>query len=169
MKSLMNLLRGIVTLTVQGPFPERLLNLCAQHRLAFWGLDWQDEHTISLQTRRKDCRQILDLADRIGCTVVVGQRRGLPFFLGRFRKRYGFLAGLTVSLAAVCVLSSFVLTVEVTGNQTVPTAQILGELRRLGLKTGAYGPGLELKQIGQEALLTLEDLSWMTCTAPGRR
>lgn len=169
MKSLMNLLRGIVTLTVHGPFPERLLNLCAQHRVAFWGLDWQDEHTLSLQTRRKDCRQLQELAQRIGCTVAVGQRRGLPFFLGRFRKRYGFLAGLTVSLAAVCVLSSFVFTVEVTGNETVPTAQILGELRRLGLKTGAYGPGLELKQIGQEALLTLEDLSWMTINLYGTR
>lgn len=169
MRSLINLLRGIVTLTVQGPFPERLLNLCAQHRLAFWGLEWQDDHTIMLQTRLRDWKQLKDLAERIGCTVVVGQRRGLPFFLGRFRKRYGFLAGLTVSLVAVCVLSSFVFTVEVTGNETVPTAQILGELRRLGLRTGAYGPGLELKQIGQEALLTLEDLSWMTINLYGTR
>ena len=165
----MNLLQGIVTLTVQGPFPERLLNLCAQHRLAFWGLEWQDDHTITLQTRLGDWKRLKELAERIGCTVTVGARRGLPFFLGRFRKRYGFLAGLTLSLVAVFVLSSFVLTIEVTGNETVPTAQILGELRRLGLQPGAYGPNLELKQIGQEALLTLEDLSWMTINLYGTR
>ena len=169
MKSLMNLLRGIVTLTVQGPFPERVLNLCAQHRLDFWGLEWRDEHTITLQTRRKTWKQVKEQAERIGCAVVVGQRRGLPFFLGRFRRRYGFLAGLTVSVAAVCVLSGFVFTVEVTGNETVPTAHILGELRRLGLHPGVYGPSLELKQIGQEALLTLEDLSWMTINLYGTR
>ena len=40
MKRLMNLLRGTVALCVTGPFPERLLNLCAQHRLDFWRLEW---------------------------------------------------------------------------------------------------------------------------------
>lgn len=169
MKKLMNLLRGVVTVTAQGPFPERLLNLCAQHRVAFWALEWQDEHTVTLRTRRKDWKQLKQLAERISCTVTAGERKGLPFFLGRFRKRYGFLAGMTASLAAVFILSGFVLTVEVTGNESVPTAQILGELGRLGLKPGVYGPGLELKQIGQEALLTLEDLSWMTINLYGTR
>ena len=32
MRRLENLLRGTVTLEVEGPFPERLLNLCAQQR-----------------------------------------------------------------------------------------------------------------------------------------
>ena len=169
MKRLMNLLRGAVTLTVQGPFPERLLNLCAQNRVTFWGLEWKDEHTVTLQTRLREWKRLEELAGRIGCTVSVGERRGLPFFLGRFRRRYGFLAGMAVSLVAVFVLSGFVLTVQVTGNETVPTAQILGELRRLGLYPGVYGPGLELKQIGQEALLGLEDLSWMTINLHGTR
>ena len=32
MKRLMNYLLGMVRLTITGPFPERLINLCAQHR-----------------------------------------------------------------------------------------------------------------------------------------
>ena len=38
MKKLINLLQGYVELKVTGAFPERLLNLCAQHRLRFWKL-----------------------------------------------------------------------------------------------------------------------------------
>lgn len=169
MKSIVNLLRGIVELTAQGPFPERLLNLCAQQRVTFWGLEWEDEHTFSLKVRRGDLKRLEELAQRVDCTVSVGGSRGLPFFLGRFRRRYAFLVGFGLSLAAVCVLSSFIFTIQVTGNERVPTAQILGELRRLGLRPGVYGPGLELKQMAQEALLTLDDLSWMTINLYGTR
>lgn len=169
MKNLINLLRGIVELTARGPFPERLINLCAQQRVDFWGLVWQDEHTITFQIHRDDLKSARELGQRVGCEVTVGGSRGLPAFLGRFRRRYAFLVGLALSLAAVCVLSRFVFTVQVTGNETVPTAQILGELRRLGLRPGVYGPGLELKQIAQEALVSMEDLSWVNINLYGTR
>ena len=51
MKRLMNFLRGMVTLTVTGPFPERLINLCAQEGIDFWAVTWLDMHTLRLTTR----------------------------------------------------------------------------------------------------------------------
>ena len=42
-----------------------------------------------------------------------GGQQGLPDFLGQFRRRYAFLIGLALSLLAVCVLSKFVLTIDV--------------------------------------------------------
>ena len=82
--------------------------------------------------------------------------RGLPDFLSRFRRRYAFLIGLAFALLAVSVLSRFILTVEVVGSEKVPTAQILSELRRYGVRPGAYGPGLDRKTIAQQALRELE-------------
>ena len=42
MKKLINLLRGYVEWRITGPFPERMLNLCAQERLPFWRVRWLD-------------------------------------------------------------------------------------------------------------------------------
>ena len=78
-----------------------------------------------------------------------GGEPGPARLLARFRTRYAFLAGFALSLAAVCILSSFVLTIQVTGNETVPTGVILSELRRLGVRPGAYGPALERRQIAE--------------------
>ncbi len=169
MKTIINLLRGIVSLTVRAPFPERLMNLCAQQRLDFWGVEWLDGHTFTVDIHRDDLKRFRELAERLGCQAEVGARRGLPFFLARFRKRYTFLIGLALSLAAVAVLSSVVFTVQVTGNQRVPSAQILGELRRLGLRPGAFGPALELRQISQEAITALDQISWMGINLYGTR
>jgi similar to stage IV sporulation protein len=169
MRHLMNLIRGVVVLRLTGPFPERLINLCAQAGIEFWAMEWLDEHTVRFTTRRYTLARLEELAREAGYEAVRESSRGLPDFLGRFRTRYAFLIGLAFALCAVSFLSRFVLTVEVSGNQRVPTAVILSQLRRLGVRPGVYGPSLNRKQLVQEALLELEDLSWMAINLHGTR
>ena len=107
-------------MVARGPFPERLMNVCAQNGISFWALEWRDGHTLSMTVRQEDRKQLWKLAERVGCTVETEGSQGLPGLLARFRTRYAFLAGFALSLAAVCILSSFVLTIQVTGNETVP-------------------------------------------------
>ena len=109
------------------------------------------------------------LGDKVLCTVVPAEQSGVPFFLGRFRRRYALLVGLALSLTAVCVLSQFVLTIEVEGNEAVSTAEILTELRRQGLRPGVYGPGLDEGTISSAALLGLPELAWMSVNLHGTR
>ena len=169
MKRLINYLLGMVRLTVTGPFPERLMNLCAQSRLDFWAVEWLDEHSVRLTTRRGALNELNELAEKVGCAVQVEKSRGLPDFLARFRTRYAFLAGLALTLCAVAFLSRFILVIEVTGNEQVPTAVILSQLRQLGVRPGVYGPALDRQQIAQEALLGLDGLSWMGINLHGTR
>lgn len=169
MKRLMNYLLGMVRLTVTGPFPERLINLCAQHRLDFWAVEWLDEHSVRLTTRRGALKELKELAEKVSCTVEVEKSHGLPDFLARFRTRYAFLVGLALTLCAVAFFSRFILVIEVSGNEQVPTAVILSQLRQLGVRPGVYGPALDRQQIAQEALLGLEGLSWMGINLYGTR
>lgn len=169
MQKLINFFRGSVRVEVKGAFPERFLNLCAQQRVAFWGVEWLGEGAVRLTVAGRDRRRLAPLAERVMCTVDTLSGEGIPFFLGRFRRRYALLIGLALSLSAVCVLSQFVLWVEVSGNQEVPTAQILAELHRQGLRVGTYGPGLDTGQLAHEALLQLPGLSWMTINLHGTR
>lgn len=77
--------------------------------------------------------------------------------------------GLALTLCAVAFLSRFILVIEVSGNEQVPTAVILSQLRQLGVRPGVYGPSLDRQQIAQEALLELEGLSWMGINLHGTR
>ena len=169
MQSLVNYARGWVRLVVCGAFPERLLNLCAQRDLTFWGVEWVDSQTMRLTLLRRDMGKLEELARRAGCIVKVEHRAGLPTFLGRFRKRYTFLLGLSLSVLAICLLSNFVFTIDVTGNERVPDAVILTKLRQLGLRTGVYGPNLDTKQIALDTQLALDDLAWVSVNLHGTR
>ncbi|MCI8478354.1 MAG: sporulation protein YqfD [Oscillospiraceae bacterium] len=169
MQKLINFLRGSIRLEVTGAFPERFLNLCAQHRVPFWGVEWLGEGTVRLTVAGRSSRKLEAVAEKVMCQLREVETGGLPSFLGRFRRRYALLIGLFCALTAVCVLSQFILTVDVSGNERVPTAQILAELRRQGLRVGTYGPGLDSSLVAQQALIQLEDLAWMSVNVHGTR
>lgn len=87
MQWIVNRLRGELRVVARGPFPERLMNVCAQNGISFWALEWRDGHTLSMTVRQEDRKQLWKLAERVGCTVETEGSRGLPAFLARFRTR----------------------------------------------------------------------------------
>ena len=133
MKKLINLLRGYVELRATGAFPERLLNLCAQNRLQFWRLRWLDETSFTFRVALRDRKRLDGLAQRAMCDLDERGRYGASALAERLVEgRWGFLLGLGLCVLAVGFLSRFVLVVEVTGNERVPTAVILSQLQRAG-------------------------------------
>ena len=147
MRWLINLLRGRVTVQVTGACPERLINLCAAHTVAFWGLEWVDATSFRFTVALWDWKRVKELAGKAMCELTAPRVAGLPAQVARMRKRYCFTAGMTLSIAALLVLPCFILVVEVEGNARVPDAVILSELRRQGVRPGAYGPGIEAKAV----------------------
>lgn len=169
MKCVINFLRGSVEVEAAGPFPERFLNLCAQRGISFWGVEWLPGNAVRLTVPRGERDALEELAERTGCKLCDVEREGLPSFLSRFRKRYALLAGLSCSLLAVLLMTQFILVVDVSGNQEVPTATILSTLRRLGVRPGTFGPSIDIDRTEQESLLELKDLSWMAINRYGTR
>ena len=170
MKKLINLLLGYVELEAVGAFPERLLNLCAQNRLQFWRLCWIDETGFTFRVALRDRKRLEELARRCGCELTErGRRGGAVVAEGMIRRRWGFLVGLTVCLLAVSFLSRFLLVIEVSGNETVPTAVILSQLQRVGVRPGAYGPAIAQREAANEALLGLPELRYMAINIYGTR
>ncbi len=170
MKKLINLLRGYVELEASGAFPERLLNLCAQNRLQFWKLCWLDETSFTFRIALQDRKRLDELAQRAMCELREKGRRGAAVTAERMiERRWGFLAGLAFCFLAVSFLSRFLLVVEVTGNETVPTAVILSQLQRVGVRPGAYGPAIPEKEAANEALLGLPELSYLAINIYGTR
>ena len=169
MQNWINYLRGSLWIEVIGAFPERFLNLCAQGGVAFWALELPDQHTLRLRIAQQNAQQVEELARRVGCDLTVLERSGLPHFLRRFRRRYALLLGLALALCAVAVLSRFVLTVDVSGNERVPTERILEELKQLGVRPGVYGPSIDENLVCNEMRLALDELSWIAVNLHGTR
>ncbi len=161
-----NYLQGNVSLRVESPFPERVINLCAAHEIPFWDLKWLDGVTFTVSTTRRGLRRLRQV---IGpeCTITVGQEKGAPRLLQNFRRRYALLGGFLLFLALLFGGNLFIWEFQVTGNTTVPTETILRALEDYGITIGSRGMKIDQEAMRNHVLLELPDISWLVVNVKG--
>ena len=167
--NVVNLLSGTVAITVESGFPERVLNLCSAHGLAFWDMAWHSPTCFSMKLSRKSYLRLRRLAKKLDCDISVEKKTGVPFFVGRFRRRYFLLAGLILSLGLLFIGSFFVWDFEIEGNETVSDERILRALEKEGVRYGTFGLGIHPETLKNHILMEIPELSWMTVNVNGFR
>ena len=132
------LLRGTLRVRVESAFPERVLNLCGAHGIAFSDLRWESVSALSFTVRAAERKKLERLLAPLDAALTVERAAGAPFFLRRFRRRYTLLAGLALMLTLVFANSFFIWDFEVSGSETVPAEKILRVLEKQGLRRGSF-------------------------------
>lgn len=158
---------GYVRLEVCGVHPERVLNACAVAGIACMASEPVDAYTLRITVRARCADTVTELARRSQCEVKTLYRRGLPQLLRRAARYRGACAGL---LAVVLLTSSlFIWRIDVTGNETLTTGQILRCLDECGVRPGTYWPALSNDLVRNDMVLRLPELRWLTVNVHGSR
>ena len=169
LKELVNRMQGQVRLRVEAAFPERVLNLCGARHLSFWDVEWESATVFTCRMGRRDSRVLRQAVREMDCTVTVIGREGAPYFLLRFRRRYALLAGVALCLVLFAIGSRTVLTIEVTGNETVTREEIISQLRLCGVSVGTYGPGIPIREVENRMMMAMDALSYFSLNLHGTR
>jgi len=77
------------------------------------------------------------------------------------------LAGAVVCVSTLAVLSGRIWTIEVAGNNRVETAQILQAAQEEGVRQGAKRKDLDVTEINNSLLQTLDGVSWLSVNIRG--
>lgn len=166
--SLLRYMAGSVAFSAQNGFAERLINLCAARNIGLWELRKTPEGMTARCTAR-DFRYVRELAQKVNVDVSVLEERGLFFWLGRYRKRWGLFAGVAGLLGFLFLSQCFVWEIDIEGNETVPDHVILEELADVGIDRMSFIPGLDFRLQRSEVLLRLPQLSYLSINASGCR
>ena len=168
MERLTNYMRGSVRVRVRCKYPERFVNICANGGVEFWDMERQEDDIV-FTTHRRDYGYIKSRAKSGGYTVIGVKKSGTAFFLWRLRKRYILLAGVTLCAALMWLSGLFIWEITVTGNETVPTSEILSHLRQLGVEIGTFRLTLDEDYISNKMLIEIPELCWLTVNTQGSR
>ena len=95
------------------------------------------------------------------------QRRGLPFFLNKYRKRSGLLIGFVLFIAIISVMSSMIWTINISGNAVTTDEEILAVLAEAGLEPGVFGDEINAAEIRFFALSRLENVTYIAINRMG--
>ena len=169
LKHITNLLKGEVTARVESGFPERVLNICAEHGLAFWNVTWESGVSFTFSLTRRDWKRLRRLSRRLDCDLSPVAWRGTPFFLGRLRHRYGLWITLSLCTMALFYGSFFIWDFSIEGNETVSEQEILRALEGVGVEFGTFGYSVNSFQLRNNLLLALPKLSYIAINVRGCR
>lgn len=163
---LFQFLLGFLRFKIDGGNPEKFLNLTAREGITLWNIK-RDGSGICANTLDSNYKKLLPVAQKAGVRIFVLKRKGLPVRLEKHRRRYGFAAGIVFFFLILWYFSGFVWNVQIVGNSRVETREIQYTLNDLGLKPGIRAGSVNIKQVEQEALIMLPDLSWMHINLDG--
>ena len=169
MKKFLGWLTGTLTAQITGAEPEKFLNICARAGFLLDRMAWVDPFTLEVQVPARRQKELHALAQRAQCRVEGEVFRGLPLFLLGFRRRYALLAGLVLTLAFCLVGSHCILTVDVTGNETITDQEIISQLRLCGVSQGTWGPGVNIREVENRMMLAMNDLTFFSLNIFGTR
>ena len=159
-------LRGYVKIKIRGFSAERFMNLAIFQDVYLW--DISQEGAVMTMKAPADCLDILYACqDKTGCTLEILSFGGLPVFCRRVSGRKVWTAGMFIFAVGLYLLSSFIWTVRVEGNERLQPEEILSACEEMGLKPAAWKRNIDTEMVTKELLLQFADISWVSVGIDG--
>lgn len=160
-KIIMYYLLGYATISVEGYFIERFINICISKNVLLWNLKRKKSSFLFTNIAIKDFKKIRQIAKTTKCHVKIEKKKGLPFLLHRYKKRKIFI-GLLIAITLIIMgLSNFVWNIEIIGENSISKEELLNELNQYGLKTGILKTKVNTKEIINNIRLNRDDIAWV--------
>lgn len=167
-KELLQYKKGSLRIRVTGGSYDRFLNLCANHGIALWNLEYHDgayEMDISLA----GFRMLRPLSKKSSSRVRILKRHGLPFFLYRYRKRKMLFAGMFFGIVLMYGLSCFLWNIDVEGNGKITDGQIYRYLESVDITNGMRLSKIDCKALAAMLRKEFDVFTWVSVKQEGTR
>lgn len=152
---------GYATISVEGYFIERFINICISKNILLWNMKRKKSSFLFTNIAIKDFKKIRQIAKTTKCHVKIEKKKGLPFILHKYKKRKIFVGLLIAITLIIFGLSNFVWNIEITGENSISKEELLNELNGYGLKTGILKTKVNTKDIINNIRLNRDDIAWV--------
>lgn len=154
-------LRGYCRIRICGAEPLRTVNLFVRRRIGFWKLDRPDELTVECFIYKIDLPVATQYATQTMSTVHLLSEQSASKTFGGLQKRPVLLVGVLLAVLLAAVLQHFVWTVQIEGNEAIPTEQLRQQLEEVGVRFGAWGPSLKQQRLKFLMVNRVGKLAWI--------
>ncbi len=168
-RNIFHFLSGTLTLCADGPFTERLINICMHRGMPVWDIKRCGNNRITFKTDISSFKQIRIPAKRTKSHIKIIRRHGLPFIIKRYRHRHFTILGIAILVTMLWYVSTHVMGITVFGNTRTETAIILNTLNECGLRLGMKTSLIDNDSIRNKMMSKNDDLAWVGINSSGSR
>ena len=161
LKILINFLFGYLNVEVEGYYVERFINNCISKNIFFWKMERSKSTIMHMNIGANEFKQAAKIAQKHGCRIKINGKHGLPFVLKKYKKRKIFFILLLLLFIVIFTLSKFVWNIEITGNTTIDSNEIMEVLNNDGLKIGTLKSKVNTEEIINKIRYQRDDIAWI--------
>lgn len=165
----MKLLRfivGYVEFSFRGGFVERFMTLCKNASVKLWGITGKDGEMVAC-IRRSSFKKLRKYRRMSHVKIKIVSRHGLFVILRRYKLRVGLAIGAIVFFALFFVMSQFIWTIEISGNNRLSNDDVLYTLERCGITTGMKKAGFDPNTAVSHLYLENSGIAWIALNVRG--
>lgn len=160
---------GYLVISVTGPYPERFLNVCANRHILIWNVFPCAEGKLRCRISMRAFRLLPPVAHKTGVQIKILQKRGLPVWVAKSRKRKLFTLGLLLFLLCMVLVNQFVWKIDIVGSRALTADYITEKLAECGLSIGSFRPGIDEKKLQNKMLIEVPELAWLWVDKSGSK
>lgn len=159
-------LQGYVRVKLHGYAPERFLNLCSNHNILIWNLEYEEESYVFCISV-KGLKSLKPILKKTRTTFEITERHGIPFYLHRYRKRKVFAAGIFICCLLLYTMSLFVWKIQIEGNLHRTDAGIIKFLEENHVYHGMAKSKINCEEIEELLRTGYDDIIWASAKIEG--
>ena len=114
-----------------------------------------------------DFKRLTEVAKKTKCKVKIKEKKGVPFFLHKYKKRKIFGIFLCLIVFFLMVMSNFIWNIEIQASEEINQEELLATLEQEGLKVGKLKKDIDTKDIINKLRFDREDLAWVGISIEG--
>lgn len=168
MIQLLRLLKGYVSFTAEGGFPERFINLCNSNGIVLWDVK-NDGVKVKAFTTLRDFKRIENPAENSGMEIKDVTERGLKAFINRYKYRFGLCLGALIAVFIIAFLSGSIWEIEIVSESGVNVEAFTESLAESGVKKGARKSKIDILKVQEEMMYKHSDLLWISVNIFGSK
>lgn len=157
---------GCTRLKIDGE-AETVINELSRRHIYFWGTSIDSDGKFTLYGSVLSADKIIQAVTFLGFDVEVIDRKGIPFFFEKYKKRYGIIVGVILAWAILFLSSLTVWEVRVAERSGEDSKEICALLEECGLKMGTFLPSLNVREVENQFLLNNPQYSFLAVNVYG--
>ena len=161
-------LKGYITIRLHGDYIERFLNMCRIHGILLWNIRKEDvDYCCSMAA--KDYFETIPLLKKTGTKAVILQKKGIPFYIPKMKKRVLFFVGLIMCLVMLYIVTDYIWAIEFVGNLQISKEELKDFLDEENVFYGMKKESLDCEEMEKALRACFPNVTWTSIYFEGTK
>ena len=166
--SVVRYLKDRATVSAGGPHPERIIDICCENNISIWKIK-RVENCIYFSVARSDFKRLRTPLRRSGIRLHIIKKHGIISFSQNNKNKVSALIGAVVFLALLWFLSGRIWVIQVIGNQSFSSDEIVSLCEDFGVKTGMKRTDINSAYLKNRVLAKTDRLGFISFNVIGSK